>query len=132
MWSLSPYLISLLAMASFSFTMGTQPLDGLTGVEVLPAVDEVVRNEKHLRGDEPVRRECTVVGGHQSGLADGRQRLQGQNVGGALGEPESGDTGCDRTRRHENDLVAPRTRRCQLRHDRRDDVGADLPPVVRQ
>ena len=78
---------------------------GVAGVQVLAAVDEVVRDEQRLGRHQPVGSERDVPAAHQAGLTGGRDRLQGGDVGRALVEPEGGDAGGDRAGRHEHDLV---------------------------
>ncbi len=78
------------------------------GVEVLPAVDEVVGNEQRLGGDETVFGEGVVPAAHQPGLPGGGDRLQGGDVGGASFETQCCDTGGDSSRRHDDDVVAGR------------------------
>ena len=68
-----------------------QSRERLARVEVLPALDEVVRNEQHLRGHQPVRREDVVVGAHEAALPSRGKRLQCRGVGRTLLQPERGD-----------------------------------------
>ena len=91
-----------------------QPRERLAGVEVLAALDEVVRNEQHLRGHQPVRREDVVVGAHQAALPGRGERLQRGRVGRTLLQPE---------RRR-----LPRTPRRSSRRRRRGRRRAAAPP----
>jgi hypothetical protein len=77
-----------------------------TGVEVLAAVDEVVGHEQRLRGHQSVRGQRGVPAAHQPRLAGRRQRLQRRGVVRTVLEPERGDAGGDRARRHHEHLVA--------------------------
>ena len=55
----------------------------LARVEVLRAHAEVVGREQHLPGEQPVRAEDRAEALHQPGLADGGDRLERPDVGGA-------------------------------------------------
>ena len=55
---------------------------GLAGVEVLAAVDEVERGQQHLAGRQAVAVEGVAPHLHQPVLADRRHRLEGGQVGG--------------------------------------------------
>ncbi len=78
----------------------------LPGVQVLTALDEVVRDEQHLRGHETVRREDVVVGAHEAALTDRGERLQRRQVDGPLGQAERGDPGRHGARGDDDDVVA--------------------------
>ena len=100
------------------------------GVEVLPALDEVVRNEQHLRGHQPVGREDVVVGAHEAALPSRGKRLQCRGVGRTLLQPERGDARGHRAGAHDDDVVAVDA---QLRHlpaELLDGCGVDDPDIV--
>ena len=78
----------------------------LAGVQVLAAIDEVVRHQQHLRGDQTVRASERVVRPHQPALPSRGDRLQGRHVGRPRRQPERGDAGRHRAGRHEDHLVA--------------------------
>ena len=65
------------------------------GVQVLSTVDEVVRHEQHLGGHQPVIRQRIVPATHQPGLAGSGDRLQRDDVGRPLVEPEGRHSGGD-------------------------------------
>ena len=77
----------------------------LAGVEVLTALDEVVRDEQHLCGNEAVRGEDVVVRAHEPALSGRGQGLERRQVDGPLGEPEGGDPGRHCARRHDDHVV---------------------------
>ncbi len=78
----------------------------LSGVEVLTALDEVVRHEQHLCGNQTVSGEDVVVGAHQPALAGRGERLERRQIDGPLGETEGGDPCRHRARRHDDHVVA--------------------------
>ena len=75
-----------------------QPDQRPAGVQVLGAVDEVVRIDQHLRPDQPVPTELDVVRLDETALAGGRDRLQGGHVGRTRHETDRHHAGGDRTR----------------------------------
>jgi hypothetical protein len=75
-------------------------------VEVLGAVDEVVGGEQDLGADEAVPGQGGAEPFHEPGLAHRGDGLQRADVGGALGQPERGHAGGDRSGGDEHDLVA--------------------------
>jgi len=83
-----------------------QPFEGLARVEILPPVDEVVRNQQNLSRHQTEGTELRVVDLHESALPGRGQSLQGPHVGWALGQSERGHSGRHRTRRHQHDVVA--------------------------
>ena len=83
-----------------------EPAEGLSGVEVLGALPEVVGGEEHLAGDELAGVEELGDAGHEPGLADRGDRLEGADVTGALVEAEGGKSGGDRPRADQHHLVA--------------------------
>ena len=66
-----------------------QPGQGLAGVQVLLAVDEVERGEQDLAHGQPARGEGLVVDAHQPALAHRRDRLQRGRVGGPGPAPQA-------------------------------------------
>ena len=69
-----------------------QRRQGLAGMEVLLAVDEVERGQQDLaRRDARRSSNASSVGAHQLGLAHRRDRLQDGRVGGALVRPPRAD-----------------------------------------
>ncbi len=73
-----------------------QPGQGLSGMEVLAAVDEVQRGQQHLAGRQSVPIERFAPHLHQPVLPHGGHRLQGGQVGGTgpargQGAPSRGD-----------------------------------------
>ena len=85
---------------------GEQPRQRAAGVEVLPAIDEVMRDEQRLGGHEAVRGEGVVPAAHQPRLPGGGDRLQRGDVGRPALEAEGGDAGGDGSRRHDDDVEA--------------------------
>jgi hypothetical protein len=84
-------------------------VEGLAGVEVLLAVDEVEGGEEHLPGQQAVGLETLLPGPHQPVLADRRDGLQDARVGRAGARPIEGrPPHGDGTRGHEHDRVALR------------------------
>ena len=107
-----------------------QSRERLAGVEVLPALDEVVRNEQHLGGHQAVRREDVVVGAHQAALPGRGKRLQRRGVGRALLQPERGDTRGHRAGAHDDDVVAVDAQLRHLTTELLDGCGVDDSDVV--
>ena len=108
--SLSPKRISSSAIASFSFTIGhgaelEEARERLSGVEVLTALDEVVRHEQHLCGNQAVSGENVVVRAHEPALAGRGEGLERRQIDGSLGEPQGGDPGRHRARRDDDHVV---------------------------
>ena len=87
-----PPVEALLAAQYLEPTEVQQPIDGLSSMEILTTIDEVVRVEEHLSPNEPSRREFLVVHGHKSALTHRRQRLQGGHIARATIKPDSSDS----------------------------------------
>ena len=100
-------------------------------VQVLGAIDEVVRHEEDLCPVQVVSPQVLVVGPHEMALSDRRERLQREHVGGTLRHPEFGDADRDRSTRDHDDLVTGRTEVGHLRTEARDRILADRSTVVR-
>jgi hypothetical protein len=82
-------LISSTETTSFSLMMGTTPAfeqfeQRVAGVEMAPAVLEVVVGQQHLADAALLAGEQLVVGGHEARLSDGGGHLEGGQVGGLL------------------------------------------------
>ena len=80
--------------------------EGPAGVQVLAAVDEVVGHEQRLGRHEAVGAEREVPAAHQPGWPAAASACRVGDVGRAGVEPERGDPGGDRARRHDEHLVA--------------------------
>ena len=109
-----------------------QPHERLAGVQVLLAVDEVVRVEQHLRGDDAVAAELGVPHLHQPALAGRRQRLQRGHVGRPGRQPECRDAGGHRSRRDHEHLVARLAHGDDLVAQLGDRAAVDRAVLVRQ
>ncbi len=109
-----------------------QPHEGLAGVQVLLAVDEVVRVEQRLGGDDAVAAELGVPHLHQPALAGRRQRLQRRHVGRPGHQPERRDTGGDRARRDHEHLVARLAHGDDLVAQLGDRAAVDRAVLIRQ
>ena len=91
-----------------------KPIDRFSSMEVLPAIDEIIRREEHLRSDQPVLTKLGVVALHQSALTDRRKSLQGQRVTGTFGQAESVYSACYGTTRDHQYFVTTLTQRRHL------------------
>jgi len=107
-----------------------KPLQRLARVQVLTTIDEIVRNEQYLGGNDSECREFGVVHLHQSTLPDRGQRLEGAHVGGTFGESQGRDSGRHRRRGHQHHVVATRPQAGDLGADRADHRTIDHSPSV--
>ena len=80
--------------------------EGLAGVEVLAAVDEVLGSSSTCAPTSAVVAEDVVVDLHEAALAGGRQRLERGQVGRAGGEAEGGHARRHGAARHDARPVA--------------------------
>ena len=103
----------------------------LSGVEVLTALDEVVRHEQHLCGNQAVSGENVVVRAHEPALAGRGEGLERRQIDGSLGETQGGDPCRHRARRHDDHVVAVDAELCDLVTELLDRLNIDRAGAVR-
>jgi len=110
---------------------------GVAGVEVAPAVGQIVAGEEDLAGGESMGAQSLLVGPHQPALADGRRCLLEGDGAGAADDAEIPLAGGDRSRGDDDHLVPLSTQFGDVADDSgddgvveaviaRDDAAADL------
>ena len=99
-------------------------------MQVLRAIDEVVRHQQHLGGHERMRGELGVVDLHQSALSGRGQSLESAHIGWTLAKTERGHPRRDRARRDQHDVVAIGAKAGDLTTDVGDDGAIDHTEIV--
>ena len=127
--SLSPKVISSVAVVSFSLTTGTtcqaiKPLQRLTRVQVVDPLRHVEGGQQHLRGTDASSGEPILVGAEEVALADGRGGLELVDCARALGESQQPPPPGDRARGDHQHLLAAGVELADLAADLIEDVGA--------
>src|SRR5829696_3554141 len=108
-----------------------EPAERLACVEVLRALDEVVRREEHLAGDELVLGQDPADALHELGLADGGDGLQRADVRRPARQREGREARRDGSRAHEDELVPGAVRLGELAAELEHGAVVELARLVR-
>ena len=132
--SLSPKVISSVAVVSFSFTTGTtrqasRRRERLTGVQIVGAQLEVRGGEQDLGGPHVAFRQPLLVGPEEAPLADRRGRLQLVDRGGPGRQLQHPHAAGDRARGDHDDVLAADVQLGDLRADAVEHVAAESSPL---